>query len=95
MGLGTTRRGAVRGNVKPKSVITRFLSVQVSIWVLCLFLRQASDAGRSASPASDGGNTSDDKTGLRGKTKAKGKKTGEALFPSFRHFPTQQQTTVI
>ena len=31
MGLNTTRRGAVRGNLKSKLVITRFLSVKVSI----------------------------------------------------------------
>ena len=47
------------------------------------FRRQASDAGRSASPASDGGNASDDRTDFKGKTKAKGKKAGEGspFFP--------------
>ena len=46
------------------------------------FRRQASDAGRSASPASDGGNASDDRTDFKGKAKAKGKKAGE-IFLSF------------
>lgn len=50
------------------------------------FYRQASDAGRSASPASDGGNASDERTDLRGKTKAKGKKTGEGLLPFISSF---------
>ena len=40
------------------------------------FRRQASDAGRSASPASDGGNASDDRTDFKGKGKGKGKRAG-------------------
>ncbi|KAJ3498027.1 hypothetical protein NLJ89_g10273 [Agrocybe chaxingu] len=40
-----------------------------------LYLEQASDAGRSASPGSDGGNVSDDKS--KGKWKAKAKKPAD------------------
>jgi hypothetical protein len=59
------------------------------------FRRQASDAGRSVSPASDAGNASDDRTDFKGKAKAKGKRAGE-VSPSlsFCHFPTQQPTTI-
>jgi hypothetical protein len=45
------------------------------------FGRPASDAGRSASPASDGGNASDDRTDSKGKSKGKGKKAGEGSLP--------------
>lgn len=54
------------------------------------FRRQASDAGRSASPASDGGNVSDDRTDFKGKTKAKGKKASKDYLPLLLS-PTQQQ----
>ncbi|KDR84781.1 hypothetical protein GALMADRAFT_289033 [Galerina marginata CBS 339.88] len=58
MGFNNARRGAVRGNAKPK---------------------QPSEAGRSASPMSDAGNMSDDRTNGngKGKGKAKGKKTAD------------------
>jgi hypothetical protein len=45
------------------------------------FRRQASDAGRSASPASDGGNASDDRTDFKGKGKGKGKRAGRVFLP--------------
>ena len=45
------------------------------------FRRQASDAGRSASPASEGGNASEDRTDFKGKAKAKGKRAGEVSLP--------------
>ncbi|KAF8807211.1 hypothetical protein BYT27DRAFT_7137717 [Phlegmacium glaucopus] len=54
--------------------------------------KQASDAGRSASPASDGGNASDDRTDLKGKAKAKGKKTAdESDFTLKRKRPESPQ----
>ena len=60
------------------------------------FRRQASDAGRSASPASDGGNASDDRTDFKGKAKAKGKKAGESFLLSLcRRLSNQQPFTYI
>ncbi|CAA7264718.1 unnamed protein product [Cyclocybe aegerita] len=52
--------------------------------------KQASDAGRSASPGSDGGNVSDDKS--KGKAKAKSKKPAdESEFNLKRKRPTSPQ----
>ena len=50
------------------------------------FYRQASDAGRSVSPASEGGNASDDRTDFKGKAKAKGKRAGEVSLPFLLSF---------
>lgn len=59
------------------------------------FRRQASDAGRSASPASDGGNASDDRTDFKGKAKSKGKKAGEVSLPFPLSFPPSNQQLFI
>jgi hypothetical protein len=60
------------------------------------FRRQVLDAGRSASPASDGlgGNASDDRTDFKGNAKAKEKRAGEVFSLFFCHFPTHQPTTI-
>ena len=57
------------------------LRVSINLGSYVYFHRQASDAGRSVSPPSDGGNASDDRTDFKGKTKAKGKRAGEISLP--------------
>ena len=77
----------MRGNVKSKLVIKRFFfGVSIDLGSCINFHRQASDAGRSVSPTSDGGNASDDRTDFKGKTKAKGKKAGKISLPFLLSF---------